>query len=161
MILTVVVMFLTLPLLAPNTYFTLSVERMPVNMPLVYAIANVESSFDITANNDYEMAKGILQIRECVIIDVNRIFGLNYNHDDVYNPFKAIQIFTLYMKAYGAKTVRDSIMLWNMGPKAIAYPYYTNSYYNKVMKKYRHYLTVVPNRTTTINYHSSLKTEQL
>lgn len=131
------IILLTIPvrLLAPISSFS----TIGVDVPLLYAIVSVESSFNLNAVNKAENALGLLQIRGCVIDDVNWRYGLNFTHEDAFNPIKAVQIFEYYTKMYGARTVRDKVMVWNMGPKAMKYKNYTNTYYKKVMGLYSYY----------------------
>ncbi|MCX6994158.1 MAG: hypothetical protein NT011_13590 [Kiritimatiellaeota bacterium] len=82
-------------------------------------------------------AFGCLQIHASVIKDVNRIYGVTYNHNDAFDPAKAVQICRLYLKAYAPPGASPEICarIWNGGPrghmKASTVPYW-----ERVRKKF-------------------------
>jgi len=66
---------------------------------------------------------GAYAIHECVIIDVNRVFGTNYDHTDAYHIQTAEEIMRLYLGHYvcerrlGRKpTWEDAARVHNGGP---------------------------------------------
>ena len=61
---------------------------------LILALAMVESSFNPSAVGDNGDAVGLLQIHECVIQDVNRVYGTSYTLDDRLNPQASVAICT-------------------------------------------------------------------
>lgn len=72
------------------------------------AIMYVESRFDPLACNKKEDARGILQIRQIKVDEVNRILELQhsitrYSHDDAYCPGKSIQMFHIYTSYWNAE----------------------------------------------------------
>ena len=89
---------------------------------LVAAIIAVESGGDDWARGRAGEL-GALQIRACVVRDVNRHFGLQYKHNDMTNRAAAIHVFDCYMKMYAtekrlgrAVTDSDRARIWNGGP---------------------------------------------
>jgi len=89
---------------------------------LIAAIIAVESG-----GNDWARGRagelGALQIRPCVVRDVNQHFGLRYKHSDMTNRAAAIHVFDCYMKMYAtdkrlgrAVTDSDRARIWNGGP---------------------------------------------
>ena len=70
---------------------------------LLSAIMYVESSYNDSAYNAYEDAVGCLQIRKCMVNDVNRILkrqksDLRFTYDDRWLRNKSIKIFDVYCK---------------------------------------------------------------
>lgn len=89
---------------------------------LVSAIIAVESGGDDWARGRAGEL-GALQIRACVVHDVNRHFGLRYKHNDMTNRAAAIHVFDCYMKMYATEkrlgrtvTDTDRARIWNGGP---------------------------------------------
>lgn len=101
---------------------------------LVPLMIEVESQGNRAAYNKKEEAKGILQIRPDVIVDVNDylsnikdknnpLFGMRFKHDDAYDPDKSKQIFDIYTTRYATEqrlgrppTNADVARMWNGGP---------------------------------------------
>jgi hypothetical protein len=115
---------------------------------LILALCLIESSLDPNAIGDRGEAVGILQIHECVIQDVNRIYGTEYNLNDRYDPMLSKMICRKYLKYWGKvyyqrtnkqPTAEVLAKIWNGG--ALAYEK-TNpivvarldKYWNKVHK---------------------------
>jgi hypothetical protein len=69
---------------------------------LILALAMVESSFNPSAVGDNGDAVGLLQIHECVIQDVNRVYGTSYTLDDRLNPQASVAICTQVHSPLGA-----------------------------------------------------------
>jgi len=85
----------------------------------------VESGGNPTAVNKEEDAVGILQIRPCVIADVNTIFGTSYTSEDRLEIKESLEICTLYLtywsSAYSARTAKAPTQevlarIWNGSP---------------------------------------------
>lgn len=115
---------------------------------LILALCLIESSLDPNAIGDGGEAVGILQIHECVIQDVNRIYGTEYNLNDRYDPMLSKMICRKYLEHWGTvyyqrtrkqPTAEVLAKIWNGG--ALAYEK-TNpivvdrldKYWNKVHK---------------------------
>jgi len=88
-----------------------------------YAV-NIESHGDRYAYNEFEDAKGIVQIRPIMVRDVNRIIKVRhiagvkpYVHDDAYDPIKSREMFDLFQWYYCPDgTVEEQHRKWNEGP---------------------------------------------
>ena len=87
-------------------------------LTLLVALQAVESSNGL-------MSKNRLQIRECCVIDVNRIYSTSYDMHDVYDKARSEEIALLYLSYWGekyqAKTSRKPThevyaRIWNGGP---------------------------------------------
>ena len=68
---------------------------------IINAISQVESSGDDSAYNASEDAVGYLQIRQCMVNDVNRILKRKgslerYAYEDRWLRYKSIQMFNIY-----------------------------------------------------------------
>lgn len=107
---------------------------------LLPALATVESNHNINAVGDNGKAKGILQIWDVVIKDVNRVYKTNYVHNDAFNKEKSFDIATKYLKFWGKRytinnhkpaTMEVYARLWNGGPKGYK-KIATIKYWNKV-----------------------------
>ena len=70
---------------------------------LILALCLIESSLDPNAIGDGGDAVGILQIHECVILDVNRIYGTEYNLNDRYDPMLSKMICRKWLATEGRK----------------------------------------------------------
>tara|TARA_B100000902_G_scaffold145496_1_gene142767 strand:- start:136 stop:669 length:534 start_codon:yes stop_codon:yes gene_type:complete len=91
---------------------------------LLSAIMFVESSYNDSAYNSYEDAVGCLQIRKCMVDDVNRILRrqkseLRFSYDDRWLRDKSIKIFDIYCKHYGLTTAEQIARCWNGGPRGM------------------------------------------
>ena len=96
----------------------------------------VESSGDSNAYNPKEDAVGILQIRRCMVDDVNRILkrkqsDVRYSYSDRWNIQKSHEMFRIFCDYYGLTTAEEMARCWNGGPRGINNPY-TMGYWNKV-----------------------------
>jgi hypothetical protein len=90
---------------------------------LISALMIVESSNNDMAIGDQGRAIGCLQIHKAVVLDVNRITGSHYRHQDMTNRVQARAVCEAYLKHYvtekriGRKpTVADFAKVWNSGP---------------------------------------------
>lgn len=119
-------------------------RRNMVTDALINALIQVESNGDSTKVGKLGEL-GILQIRECVIKDVNRIYKTTYTLEDAKDNEKAKDICRKYLTHWGRhyeiKTglKADNKVLskiWNGGPKG---PWkdtvYIIAYWNKVQKQ--------------------------
>ena len=91
---------------------------------LLSAIMFVESSYNDSAYNSYEDAVGCLQIRKCMVNDVNRILrrqksDLKFSYDDRWFRDKSIKMFDIYCKHYGLTTAEEIARCWNGGPRGM------------------------------------------
>ena len=81
----------------------------------------VESSNNDSAYCVSEDAVGCLQIRQCMVNDVNRILKKQnstqrFYYEDRWNRYKSIQIFDIYCKYYNLNTSEEIARCWNGGP---------------------------------------------
>ena len=105
---------------------------------LLSAIIHVESSNNDSAYNISEDAVGCLQIRKCMVDDVNRILrrqksDLRFSYDDRWLRDKSIKIFDIYCKHYGLTTAEEIARCWNGGPRGMNKPL-TATYWRKVQE---------------------------
>ena len=105
---------------------------------LLSAIIHVESNNNDSAYRANEDAVGCLQIRKCMVDDVNRILKRQkstkrYFYEDRWCRIKSIEIFDIVCKHYGWNTAEEIARCWNGGPRGINNPA-TVSYWKKVQK---------------------------
>ena len=101
---------------------------------LLSAIIHVESNNNDSAYRASEDAVGCLQIRKCMVNDVNRILrrqksDIRFTYDDRWLRNKSIQLFDIYCKHYGLTTAEEIARCWNGGPRGMdkdATVYYWN-----------------------------------
>ena len=103
---------------------------------LIDAICMVESSGIDSAYNASEDAVGILQIRQCMVNDVNRILGRRginslYSMEDRWCPKKSLEMFNIYIGHYDLESPEEIARCWNGGPRGMSYTY-TEPYWDKV-----------------------------
>jgi len=106
---------------------------------LLSALMFVESSYDDSAYNASEDAVGCLQIRKCMVNDVNRILRkqkslIRYSYDDRWMRNKSIQMFNVYCKHYNLNTAEEIARCWNGGPRGMQNEM-TVGYWKKVSNK--------------------------
>tara|TARA_R110002020_G_scaffold33735_1_gene102580 strand:+ start:217 stop:765 length:549 start_codon:yes stop_codon:yes gene_type:complete len=106
---------------------------------IINAISQVESSGDDSAYNSSEDAVGYLQIRQCMVNDVNRILKINgkkerYVYKDRWLRYKSIQMFNIYCQHYKLSTAEEIARCWNGGPKGMTNEM-TVCYWEKVSNK--------------------------
>lgn len=101
---------------------------------LITALIAVESGGNDMAIGDNGRALGPLQIHRGVVIDVNRITGSHYRHQDMTNRVQARAVCEAYLKHYGRGASTEQLARrWNGGPagdKKAA----TEAYWAKVKK---------------------------
>ena len=105
---------------------------------LLSAIMFVESSHNDSAYNSNEDAVGCLQIRKCMVDDVNRILrrqksDLRFTYDDRWLRNKSIQMFGIYCRHYNLNTAEEIARCWNGGPQGMNKPL-TTTYWRKVQE---------------------------
>ena len=109
---------------------------------LLSAIMFVESSYNDSAYVASEDAVGCLQIRKCMVKDVNRILrrqksNLKFTYNDRWSRSKSIKMFDIYCKHYGLTTAEEIARCWNGGPKGME-----NSITAKYWKKVENQLDI-------------------
>ena len=105
---------------------------------LLSAIMFVESSYNDSAYHKGEDAVGCLQIRKCMVNDVNRILrrqksDIRFTYDDRWLRNKSIQMFDIYCKHYNLNTAEEIARCLNGGPRGMNYQS-TSAYWKKVQK---------------------------
>ena len=106
---------------------------------LISAIMFVESSYNNLAYNAGEDAVGCLQIRKCMVDDINRILKrqnlpVRYSYNDRWSRNKSIQMFDIYCKYYKLNTAEEMARCWNGGPNGMQNEM-TVGYWKKVSNK--------------------------
>jgi len=105
---------------------------------LLSAIMFVESNYNDSAHAVGEDAVGCLQIRKCMVKDVNRILkrqksDIQFTYDDRWLRNKSIKMFDIYCKHYGLTTAEEIARCWNGGPRGMQNEM-TTGYWKKVKK---------------------------
>lgn len=94
----------------------------------IVALEKVESNQNTQAIGDNGRAFGILQIHAITVEDYNRIYGTNYQHEDVFNPEIARKICKGYLSHYTkhleSPNFKDFSFIWNGGPSGWKYARY-------------------------------------
>ena len=106
---------------------------------LISALIMVESSSNDSAYNVSEDAVGCLQIRKCMVNDVNRILKRQgstnrYTYDDRWLRSRSIKMFEIYCKHYKLTTAEEIARCWNGGPRGMQSEL-TADYWEKVKNK--------------------------
>mgnify|MGYP003624790024 FL=1 len=106
---------------------------------ILSSIMFVESSYNDLAYNSNEDAVGCLQIRQCMVKDVNRILKRKgsyqiYNMNDRWDRRKSIEMFTIYCDHYNLSSAEEIARCWNGGPRGMEKDLTVN-YWNKVKNK--------------------------
>jgi len=68
--------------------------------PLIAALITVESNGRDNAIGDGGLAIGALQIHKAVVVDVNRIAGTSYTHQQMTNRVAARRVCEIYLSRY-------------------------------------------------------------
>ena len=89
---------------------------------LLNAIITIESSNNDSAYHAGEDAAGCLQIRPCMVLDVNRILlkqnkTIQYTLTDRWSRDKSIEMFHVYCNYYNLTTLEAMARSWNGGPR--------------------------------------------
>lgn len=101
---------------------------------LLAALIAVESNGnDLARGRHGEL--GALQVRRCVVADVNRVVGGNYRWSQMTNRVVATKVAESYLGFWGARigrppTDRDLAMIWHHGPNGWKRP--SGEYWRKV-----------------------------
>jgi len=103
---------------------------------LLSSIIQVESNNNDSAYRASEDAVGCLQIRKCMVDDVNRILrrqksDIRFTYDDRWLRNKSIKMFDIYCKHYGLTTAEEIARCWNGGPRGMQNEM-TANYWEKV-----------------------------
>jgi|TARA_B100001778_G_C18334094_1_gene514435 hypothetical protein len=103
---------------------------------ILSAIMYVESRNDNLAYAPGEDAAGCLQIRKCMVDDVNRILKrrkseIRFTYEDRWNREKSIQMFNIFCTYYKLETAEEMARGWNGGPRGMNNPA-TAEYWQKV-----------------------------
>jgi|TARA_R110001592_G_scaffold45499_1_gene145399 hypothetical protein len=103
---------------------------------ILLAIMFVESSYNDSAYRADEDAVGCLQIRKCMVNDVNRILKrqklpLRFTYNSRWYRDSSIQMFEIYCNHYNLTTAEERARCWNGGPRGISNPA-TVGYWEKV-----------------------------
>ena len=106
---------------------------------LLSALIFVESSNNDSAYHAGEDAVGCLQIRQCMVNDINRILKkqksiLRFTYDDRWSRDKSTQMFEIYCKYYKLITTEEMARCWNGGPRGMQNEM-TAGYWEKVKNK--------------------------
>tara|TARA_R110002051_G_scaffold286581_1_gene349179 strand:+ start:648 stop:1202 length:555 start_codon:yes stop_codon:yes gene_type:complete len=106
---------------------------------LLSAIMFVESSNNDSAYHKGEDAVGCLQIRKCMVDDVNRILKRKkikqrFYYEDRWNRHQSIKMFNIYCKHYRLITAEEIARCWNGGPGGMKNEM-TVSYWKRVSNK--------------------------
>ena len=101
-------------------------------MNVLNAIIQVESGGNPNAHAKGEDAVGILQIRKCMVDDINRILkSKTYSYEDRWCERKSIEMFDIFCEHYSLDTAEEMARCWNGGPRGCSKPS-TEYYWNKV-----------------------------
>jgi hypothetical protein len=129
---------------APNTtthsrrcayWFVHRSNPMTTISNLISALIIVESSGNDLAIGDNGRAIGPLQIHKAVVLDVNRIIGSHYRHQDMTNRAQARAVCEAYLRHYGKGCTTEQLARkWNGGGPAGEKKQATEAYWNKVRK---------------------------
>ena len=92
---------------------------------LLDAMIYVESSNNDSAYCASENAVGCLQIRPCMVYDVNRILQkqnktIQYTLTDRWDRYKSKEMFHVYCNYYNLTTLEAMARSWNGGPRGAA-----------------------------------------
>ena len=102
---------------------------------LIAALIIVESGGNDMAIGDNGKAIGPLQIHRAVVLDVNRITGSHYRHQDMTNRAQARAVCEAYLRHYGrGATAEQLARRWNGGPTGDRKTA-TEAYWAKVKKE--------------------------
>lgn len=109
-------------------------------------LKHVESNNNPKAIGDTGNAFGVVQIHKACVEDVNRVYGTQYYHEQMFDEQCASEVFYLYLR-YGIKlfkirnkakpTTQDVVRMWNGG----IYSGYRRESTKKYYKKYLQFKT--------------------
>lgn len=111
-------------------------------------LKTVETNNNTDSIGDNGRSYGILQIQRSVLKDVNRIYGTEYYHEQMFSEKASEEVFKLYM-CYGREvflkkhcrfpTEEEMVRMWNGG-------IYKGYKYKQTKKYYKKYLDVKEGR---------------
>lgn len=106
---------------------------------IMNAIIIVESQGDPNAYHKGEDAVGLLQIRKCMVDDVNRILKrkgsiFKYTYLDRWDKQKSFEMFNIFCEYYNFDSAEEMARGWNGGPRGITKPS-TEVYWSKVQNE--------------------------
>ena len=108
-------------------------------MPVINAIAQVESGGNPKAVSKAGTYVGLLQIAPICVRECNRIVGKNkFTYKDRYSKEKSIEMFIVFQEYHNPEgDMEKAIRLWNSGDKnCMKNKSKTEAYYRRVMSKY-------------------------
>lgn len=108
---------------------------------LLGALIAVESGGNPSLIGDGGKAVGVLQIHDCVLDDVNRIYSFNYTHADMKCPIKSRMVCVHYLRYYIKQSGEPpsyelAARIWVGGPQGYR-KRATIPYWNKVKQQLR------------------------
>ena len=108
-------------------------------MPVINAIAQVESGGNPKAVSRSGTYVGLLQMAPICVRECNRIVGKNkFTYKDRLSKEKSIEMFIIFQEHHNPEgNMEKAIRLWNSGDKnCMKNKSRTEAYYRKVMSKY-------------------------
>ena len=108
-------------------------------MPVINAIAQVESGGNPKAVSKSGTYIGLLQIAPICVRECNRIVGKNkFTYNDRHSKEKSIEMFIVFQEYHNPEgNMEKAIRLWNSGDKnCMKNKSKTEAYYRRVMSKY-------------------------
>lgn len=108
-------------------------------IPVINAIAQVESGGNPKAVSKSGTYVGLLQIAPICVRECNRIVGKNkFTYNDRYSKEKSIEMFIVFQEYHNPEgNMEKAIRLWNSGDKnCMKNKSKTEAYYRRVLSKY-------------------------
>lgn len=108
-------------------------------MPVINAIAQVESGGNPKAVSKSGTYVGLLQIAPICVRECNRIVGKNkFTYNDRHSKEKSIEMFIVFQEYHNPEgNMEKAIRLWNSGDKnCMKNKSKTEAYYRRVISKY-------------------------
>ena len=108
-------------------------------MPVINAIAQVESGGNPKAVSRSGTYVGLLQMAPICVRECNRIVGKNkFTYNDRLSKEKSIEMFIIFQEHHNPEgNMEKAIRLWNSGDKnCMQNKKRTEAYYKRVMSKY-------------------------
>lgn len=108
-------------------------------MPVINAIAQVESGGNQKAVSKSGTYVGLLQIAPICVRECNRIVGKNkFTYNDRHSKEKSIEMFIVFQEYHNPEgNMEKAIRLWNSGDKnCMKNKSKTEAYYRRVISKY-------------------------
>ena len=101
-----------------------SLQNKLISYDIINAIMQVESNGNPNAYAPGEDAVGVLQIRQCMVDDVNRILKrqklpIRYTYLDRWDINKSFEMFDIFCNYYDLNTAEAMARGWNGGPRGI------------------------------------------